>query len=589
MNKKRFGINTIISIALSCVTTVFILAIALVLFYSYSTSMRENITNSTKEIVRQVNNNLDYYISDIMRVADYVRNMGRTSSNYTTHEIQQRMETLLDSRADLVRLSIFDLQGNVIASTAPTVEMKSDDIVNLLWFERASKGEGNFFFTGPHIQKLSPHQNETVISYSQLINYGDISRGFTQQAVLLIDLNFTAIQDLSQSATLSKSGYIYFITNDNDIVYHPKMAEIEAGTFEEDITGVKEQIFGLYINTFDGRERLSSIETVNYCRWRIVGVAYLDELLSTLNQFISTMMVMMILAVTLAIIISQLIADRVTSPMRQLEVIMRQVQKGDFSTPTIVKGSVEVVSLSHSFNIMIIRIRKLMEEIKNVEKLKRKGELDALQAKINPHFLYNTLDSVVWMAEQGDTQGVIKMITSLARLFRISIGKGHDIITIQEELAHVQSYLEIQQMRYRDKFDFTIDIPEELKNYPTIKLLVQPIVENSVYHGMKYLQEPGHINITVKEKDEETILIEVKDNGIGMDEETRANLLNPANPKKHQSDGNGIGVINVDQRIKLYYGMEFGLSVESELDEGTTVTLAIKKDSPIEPVVIKTK
>ena len=227
-----------------------------------------------------------------------------------------------------------------------------------------------------------------------------------------------------------------------------------------------------------------------------------------------------------------------------------------------------------------------MKRIKATEEIKRQRELDALQAKINPHFLYNTLDSVIWMAETGDNHGVVKMVSALARLFRISIAKGHDVITLSEELLHVQNYLDIQSMRYKDKFTYSITIPPELENAPTIKLIVQPIVENSIYHGIKYLQEEGRIEIKAEAVDD-GIKIIISDNGVGMKSETAAAILNP-DQENTVSSGNGIGLRNIDERIKLSYGEKYGLSIWSEPDEGTTVTILIPHLPPIEPIMVKT-
>jgi two-component system sensor histidine kinase YesM len=225
-----------------------------------------------------------------------------------------------------------------------------------------------------------------------------------------------------------------------------------------------------------------------------------------------------------------------------------------------------------------------MDDIVKSQEMKRKFELDALQAKINPHFLYNTLDSVVWMAEQNDTSGVITMVTALARLFRISISKGRDIITLGEELEHVRNYLIIQQIRYRDKFQFSIDMEPGVENLPTIKLIVQPIVENAIYHGIKYLQEMGHLDIKVFKKKPGAVIIEIRDNGVGMDEQRLNTILTMSSPS--QKNGEGIGVRNVHQRIQLYYGSDYGLEISSELDVGTLVRLVIPEQDPIQPIKV---
>ena len=366
------------------------------------------------------------------------------------------------------------------------------------------------------------------------------------------------------------------------------MGEIGKGTFSEDLESVEEHVYGTYISEFAGRKRLTIIQTVSQTRWRIVGVAFMDELLHPLFFFRLTLVFLMITSIIVATFVSRGISNRLTRPLRILEAEMRDIKEGVSTTIPIPKSiSKEVLSLYRSFNSMLSRIQELVAKVKNTEAVKRQRELDALQAKINPHFLYNTLDSVVWMAERGNNQGVVKMVTALASLFRISIAKGHDTITLKEELSHVRSYLEIQSMRYKDKFHFVIELPEDLENCPTIKLIVQPIVENSIYHGIKYLQDEGLISISVMEKDGKTIAISVKDNGVGMSADVAASLLDKNSSHQHLSDGNGIGLQNIDERIKLSYGDEYGLTIHSELDEGTEVIITIPKLNPITPVVIK--
>ena len=215
--------------------------------------------------------------------------------------------------------------------------------------------------------------------------------------------------------------------------------------------------------SFEDRERMTIIQTVENTRWRIVGVAFMDELLEPLRIFRMTLFAVMGISLLAAFLLSRIISRVITKPLRELEMNMRDVQNGNFHVSETEGKSKEVESLSHSFQVMVDRIEDLMEEVRKTEAVKRQRELDALQAKINPHFLYNTLDSVVWMAETGNNKGVVRMVTALASLFRISIAKGHDIITLKEELSHVESYLDIQSMRYKDRFRFTIDLPSELE------------------------------------------------------------------------------------------------------------------------------
>ena len=584
--KQNWSIKTIVTIAIAVVSISFTLIIAAILYSEFSVTIKENATVSTREIVRQVNANLNYYINDIITISAYVRDLSKQTNELGKDKIEEKLNSILQSRQDIVSLVLFDLAGNPLLTTSDASFRPPEEIVSQQWFSRAIGGEGNFYFTGPHVQQLSTSAYPWVITYSQQISYVK-SDGELRQGLLLIDMNFSAVSELCKSAKLGSTGYVYFIDNNSKIVYHPLQQLINSNILKEDLDAVNEHIFGTFINTFEGRERLVIIDTVNNARWRIVGVAFMDELMSGLDQFTTVMVILLLLCIVITIIIARGVSSWISRPIKELEHLMLSVEKRNFAAPPTVSGNLEVKALSQSFALLVHRIRQLMDDIMKSQELKRKYELDALQAKINPHFLYNTLDSVVWMAEQNDTEGVIRMITSLAKLFRISISKGHDIITLSEELEHVRNYLIIQQIRYQDKFEFSITMDEDLANLPTIKLIVQPIVENAIYHGIKYLQEMGHIDISVYRRKPGAVVVEIRDNGVGMNKETLSNILSFS--AAHPSNGSGIGVRNVHQRIQLYYGSDFGLEISSELDEGTLVRIVIPEGTPIHPIKVVKK
>lgn len=585
-SKQDRSIKTIVTVAIAVVSISFTLLIATILYSEFSGTIRENATVSTREIVRQVNANLSYYINDIVTVSGYARELAKQTTLYPTETIEGKLKSILASRQDIVSLILFDMDGNKLFSTSQAPVRQAGEIKSQQWFTRAIGGEGNFYFTGPHVQQLFPSQYPWVITYSQQISYTK-QDGELGQGLLLIDMNFSAVSELCQSAKLGSTGYVYFIDNNGKIVYHPLQQLINSNIFNEDLEAVNNHIFGTFTSNFEGRERLTIIDTVNNCRWRIVGVAFMDELMSGLEQFTSVMIFLVLFCIIVTILLARVVSSWISRPIKQLERLMLSVENGNLSAPPHVGGNKEVAALSLSFGLMIQRIRQLMDDIVKSQEMKRKFELDALQAKINPHFLYNTLDSVVWMAEQGNTEGVIKMITALAKLFRISISKGHDIITLAEEIEHVRNYLIIQQTRYQGKFEFSIDLPEDLEKLPTIKLIIQPIVENAIYHGIKYLQETGHIDIVVSRRKPGAIVIQIRDNGIGMDEETLDNILKFS--ASHLPDGSGIGVRNVHQRVQLYYGSDFGLEISSEMDEGTLVNIVIPEGTPLSQIKVEKK
>ena len=236
----------------------------------------------------------------------------------------------------------------------------------------------------------------------------------------------------------------------------------------------------------------------------------------------------------------------------------------------------EITELGMSFNIMIGKIKELLDsKIKEQEELK-KAELRALQAQINPHFLYNTLDTIIWMAESKKTDQVVKIVTALSNFFRISLSKGMDWITIGEEVERIRSYLTIQRMRYRDILDFKIEVAEDVAENTILKLILQPLVENALYHGIKNKRQKGMIHVRARRKGEDEVLLEVEDDGIGFTPEKlaqlRAELDDDSGDIKLES---GFGIGNVNKRIRLYYGKPYGLSIQSEYSTGTCVTLII--------------
>jgi len=252
------------------------------------------------------------------------------------------------------------------------------------------------------------------------------------------------------------------------------------------------------------------------------------------------------------------------------------VERGDFGTNVYVSGAYEVEQLSKRFNLMLRRIRELMDQIIQEQEAKRKSELDVLQSQINPHFLYNTLNSVTRLAELGRNEEVVTTITSLSRFFRISLSKGKHIISVQDELEHVRHYLIIQTIRFKNRFRYEIRADEAALKCSTLKLILQPLVENAIHHGIEKSAEEGFIDIEAR-LDGDNLIFQIRDNGIGMTSDTVEKLLS-GNIRSER--GSGVGVRNVQERITLYYGPGYGLHFESEPEEGTTVTITIPAVQP---------
>src|SRR5512143_3977858 len=286
--------------------------------------------------------------------------------------------------------------------------------------------------------------------------------------------------------------------------------------------------------------------------------------------------VLLIMAIGFSIIAAWAISRSIYIPIKRLHDVTTTITKNDLQALVNRDNVDEVTELGLSFNIMIGKIRELLDaKIKEQEELK-KAELRALQAQINPHFLYNTLDTIIWMAEAQKTEQVIEIVSALSSFFRLSLSKGRDWITIAEELERTRSYLTIQKMRYRDIMDFKIEADDEVLNNTILKLILQPLVENALYHGIKNKRGGGTIVVRARQKNENEILLEVEDDGIGFTPEKltqlQAELADDSGEMKLES---GFAIGNVNKRIRLYYGRQYGLSIRSEYNTGTCATLVI--------------
>ncbi len=287
--------------------------------------------------------------------------------------------------------------------------------------------------------------------------------------------------------------------------------------------------------------------------------------------------VVSVIAIFIAVYMTAKANRSVTVPIRELCDMTEKVAEGDFSVRTKEVESDEIAVLYRSFNDMTKQIGWLVEDIKRQQENLHMTETKLLQAQINPHFLYNTLDAIVWLAEAHKTEEVVHMVTALSSFFRTTLSKGKDFITVQEEKSHIQSYLEIQQFRYQDILDYSIEVGEELYEYMLPKLTLQPLVENALYHGIKNKRGKGMIRI-IGEKSGDDMVFKVIDNGKGMTKEELGTLRENIRRERQDTNVNSFGLTNVNQRIRHYYGEGYGLKFESRQNEGTEVTVKIKAE-----------
>ncbi|GGA23756.1 sensor histidine kinase [Paenibacillus physcomitrellae] len=563
-------IQVIVTLTIMFVTVFSVLIASLMLYNKFSSSAEENTYLNIGQIIEQVSSNLELYVGGTQDIFEILEKKIDESASLDDSLTRNQLATILETRADLVSAALFKPDGSLVLNVPAVGLRPNTELQEQSWFVTAQKNPGTLQFSPPHIQNLFKWQYRWVVSLSKQIVYND--HGQMKPGVLVLDVNFRTIDELSHRISLGKKGYIYIIDPQGNIVYHPQQQLIYAGLKYENLEPVLNYAYGSYEDESTGEKRIITIKTVNPTGWRVVGVSYADEIMTTKKDLSTFIFRFLIIAIALVLLISVVVSYKIAQPIRKLERSVKRIESGDFRTLVPVSGPYEVEQLFKRFNLMLRRIRELMDQIIHEQEAKRKSELDALQAQINPHFLYNTLNAMTRLAEMGRSDEVVTTITSLSKFFRISLSQGNNIIPLRDELEHVRHYLVIQKIRFKNKFEFEIEASEEALACSCLKLILQPLAENAVYHGIEVLAETGHIHIRAEVVDDR-LVITLQDNGIGMTEEVLKGILN--GEKRVKGSGSGVGVHNVHERIRLYYGPDYGLSYESELEEGTTVTITL--------------
>lgn len=562
---KAKSIQFIITTSFTLVTVLVVLFVGVMLYSKFTETAEQNAYLNTQQILEQVKYNLDSYLNGTTQIFELVDDKIRRSQGVALEKLTEQLEAIVETRKDIVSIAVFSRTGELLIGTPAKPMRKNSELTEQSWFQSAVADPNNLSFSLPHIQNLFKGEYTWVVSMSRGITIkgdrGDIP------AVLLVDVNFKEIDDLCQRVGLGKKGYVYIIDLVGNIVYHPQQQLIYVGLKNENRSLPLRYSYGSYVDDSGGEQRLITIKTVDQLGWKIIGVSYMDEI-ATMKSEISRFLIWLLCFVfVIVLLLLSYISAKISRPIKMLERSMERVEQGDFTVNEPIRGCHEVEQLSARFHLMMAKVRELMNQIIREQEAKRKSELEVLQAQIHPHFLYNTLNSVVRMVGIGKNEDVITTITSLSKLFRISLSRGKSIITVQEEIEHVRNYLIIQKMRYKQKFEYEIEAREEVLACKTLKLLLQPIVENAIYHGIEPMADPGHIRISASLY-EGKLLFVVQDNGLGMPPHVREQVL--AGGYKSEG-GSGVGIQNVNERIRLTFGEEYGLEIESELEVGTTV------------------
>ena len=569
---KEASIKYIISISFTVIAVLGMMTVGVSLYLRFINSTEYLVSENTKSMLEQLNLNLDSYLRNMMKVSDATYYSVIKKSDLATDSIDKEMDLLYETNKDyLISICVFSSKGEVIAASPVAQLKKTVDVRKSDWFLKAINKRENLHFSTPHVQNLfvdPDYKYKWVVSLSRAVELTD--NGRINQGVLLVDMNFSGIEQICKNVNIGKTGYVYLIDGDGEIIYHPRQQLIYSNLIEENNMGVVNYDDGNHIETFEGEKRLVTIKTVGYTGWKIIGITPMVDITSDYRQMSIFAVFSMFFAISALVLVNIFISSRIANPIRALEESVKKLENDTKDVEISISGSYEIQHLGKAIRSMVNQMHTLMDNIVIEQESKRKSELNALQAQINPHFLYNTLDSIIWMIENENYQGAITMVTALARLFRISLSQGKNIIRVQDELEHARNYLTIQNIRYKNKFTYNIEAEEAILNCGIIKLIIQPLIENAIYHGMEFMGGDGEILVKAYTNDSD-LYIDIIDNGLGMLQEVADALLKDEN--KGSKRGNGIGLKNVHERIQLYFGTDYGLQIYSEPDEGTTIRI----------------
>lgn len=586
-----YGIRTKMLISVSIIVIFSISFMSYFAVATYGKKLSLNSTNLSNQSLGILVRNLDNYIDDLIDVSSTISynnflqnyllgiknsNKGSETSiedNYITSS--QNFQMSLGMLGDIV-YTRKDISSILIITNNHLSLYKSSNIdvdttlnfSNQDWYLAALKTADSPVITGPRFQKYIKSNPEKVFSVSRTIQSYD---GKAYKGVMLVDANLSIVDAYCDSVKPPNNGFILITDDNGDIVYNSSDSLKKAAKVRSFIKNILPTIShaenGNLTEKLDNEDCQIVFKHMNSSPWIVSIVTPYKNIVADANNIKNLIITVGLICLIFILILTYLISSRITKPIVSLKEYMDQANHGNFNIRALINSNDEVGMLAGSFNNMIERIQFLMNQVVKEQESKRKLELKALQHQINPHFLYNTLDSIIWMAESKD-ENIVPMTEALSKLFRISLNGGQEYISLSQELEHVRNYLFIQSMRYLNKYDYNISCDASLSNCKTLKLILQPLVENSIYHGIKNKPGKGIINIQAYEEGGK-LVFSIKDNGIGMDAEKIESIFNGTHSSASKK-GKSLGVRNVEERIELTFGSEYGISFESTPGEGTT-------------------
>lgn len=556
------------SLLIQLVIYVFIMILALleivggIYYQTSSVAIRQTTEQNTRKTIQQSGQFITSYLQKVKQTTsslaenEKIKTYAQTPSQENAEQLRQLFATILKTDSDLVSAILVTKDGNLI-STDPELTMKtSADMMKEKWYQDAIH-KGAMPILTPARRTISHTTGEKwVISIMQEV----VDKDGKNLGVVRLDIGYKTLEAYLDQLQLGKEGFTFIVDANHDFVYHPKKAVYSSH--------VEMKAMALYLSVKNGyvksKQAYVSQYQISNSGWTLIGVSSMEQLHAVQTQILWSFIGTGLFALGVCLIGIWFVLRLWIKPLRDLQATILKVGSGHSDLRANETGSPELVDLARQFNIMLDRIDQLMIAVKEEEQNVRRYELQALSSQINPHFLYNTLDTIVWMAEFNDSKRVVEVTKSLAKYFRLALNQGHEQISLKDEIDHVRQYLFIQKQRYGEKLQYEIKELKQYNDYKIPKLILQPLVENAIYHGIKEMNRQGRIRVSVSENDTQ-LIVSIYDNGRGFvaSETTNATLVRLG----------GVGLKNVNQRLQLQFGKSYHMEIKSEENTYTEIRL----------------
>ena len=531
------------------------------------------------QLIHQVSNSMDVYVETIEKMVNYIQLELQDTPFFTmetedapgweseTDYIRSVLENVANSHREVAGIFIATKEDLYVSTGMSRISR--DPFQNERWYREAAENPEEIqlisVVTGRNIVTNRSYSIDDVFSLAKAVQDPETGEVL---GVILLDIRHDIIQSSINGVTIGEKGFVFVMDQEDNIVYTP----VNGIVYRVNPKWVK-AMEPMSVQIQGGSYQIRS-ELSPYTGWRTVGVFSMDEVMSSVNTIVYILFTCVIISLVLVVIVSFKFSRTLTNPIFKLKRLMKQAESGDLTVRFNFEHNDEIGELGQSFNHMIARIDQLIQMVYVEQENKRTAEMKSLQEQIKPHFLYNTLDTISWMARDYDAEDIVRLVDALTNMFRIGLSHGKDIITVKEEITHVSNYLYIQKIRYKDKLNYVIHVDESLYAVEVPKLILQPLVENAIYHGVKAKRGGGTITITGVPEGE-NLVFTVQDDGAGMLQEKVEELNRRMSERSVLDEKKSFGLFYIRERIQLCYGKGYGVHVESTLGEGTRVTITL--------------